>query len=97
MGEKDIGRRLKIVGVAAAAVLAVPGGMAVSNAFAADGGGATTPSSAVPVQSEGTTPPSDDQAPRDRGDGRGDRGDCPGKGDGGGGGSGETGTAYTLQ
>jgi hypothetical protein len=100
-------RRLKVAGVAAAAVLAVPGGMAISSAFAADGGNAPSSSGAqptqVPVQSE-TQP-----APQGRGDGnrgpRGDRGDCPGEGDRGSGGNGSgesatpdtSGTAYQLQ
>ena len=97
--------RLKIAGVAAAAVLAVPGGMAISNAFAADDGGTSSssaqPAQVVPAQSESP-------APQQRGDGGpgqrgGDRGDCPGKGgDGGSSGSGSaepgaTGTGYTLQ
>jgi hypothetical protein len=91
-------RRLKVAGIAAAAVLAVPGGMAISSAFAADGAGTSSPSGAqpaqVPVQSE--TPP----APQERGDGdrgpRGHHGDCPGKGESPGA-SGATGTGYTMQ
>ncbi len=81
-------RRLKIAGIAAAAVLAVPGGMAISSAFAADGaGGAASPTQSVPAQS-------DAPAPQERGDR--DRGDCPGKGDRGDrGGRGESGTAET--
>ena len=89
-------RRLKVAGIAAAAVLAVPGGMAISNAVASGGGGdaaSSSPSSqALPVQSE-------DQAPQerpDRGATPGDRGDCPGEGDGGGE-SGSSATGLTQQ
>jgi hypothetical protein len=102
-GRSRSANRLKLAGVAAAAVLAVPGGMAISNAFAADDGGNSSspaqPAQVVPAQSESP-------APQQRGDGgpgeRGDRGDCPGKGGEGGGGSGSaepgaTGTGYTLQ
>jgi hypothetical protein len=82
--------RWSLAGIAAAAVLAVPGGMAISSAFAADGGGASSSSSpssqATPVQSEGT-------APQQRGDG--DRGDCPGKDGAESGGGGESGTTST--
>jgi hypothetical protein len=89
-------RRLRIAGIAAAAVLAVPGGMVISNAVAADGGGAASsasPSSqAVPVQSEDSAP----QERQDRGGTPGDRGDCPGK-EGGGEESGSSATGYTQQ
>ena len=100
-------RRLKIAGIATVALLAVPGGAVISNAFAADGGSAST-TPAQPTQSQGPAQ-SQDSAPQGRGegDGRGDHGDCPGKGGegqggsgGSGGGSGESGTAdtaYTLQ
>jgi hypothetical protein len=106
-------RRLKIAGIATVALLAVPGGAVISNAFAADGGSAaTTP--AQPTQSQGPAQ-TQDSAPQGQGDGdgqgpRGDHGDCPGKGGegqggsgGSGSGSGESGstgtadTAYTLQ
>jgi len=102
MDEEHTGRRRwKIAGVITAAVLAVPGGAVISNAFAADGGDATSPSTqssqSVPAQSE--TP-----APQQRGDGdpggRGDHGDCPGKDGDNGSGSGESGasgTGYTQQ
>ena len=95
-------RRLKIAGIATVALLAVPGGAAISNAFAADGGSASTPAQSTqsqPAQAQ-------DPAPQQRGEGdgqgpRGDHGDCPGKGgQGQGGESGTTGTAdtgYTLQ
>jgi hypothetical protein len=88
MDEGRTRTRLRIAGIAAAAVLAVPGGMAISSAFAADGEGADAPSTqSIPAQS-------DAPAPQERGDG--DRGDCPGKGDHGDrGGSGESGTAET--
>jgi hypothetical protein len=101
-------RRLKVAGIAAAAVLAVPGGMAISNAFAADDGSPASPT-AVPVQSDGYPQPYGDAAPpQDRGGTPGDRGDCPpgeghgpGRGDGNGGGDGAQGssssTGYTLQ
>jgi len=103
-------RRLKIAGIATVALLAVPGGAVISNAFAADGGSAST-TPAQPTQSQ----PAQAQAPapqgRGEGDGqgpRGDHGDCPGmggsgSGSGSGGGSGESGTTgtadtgYTLQ
>jgi hypothetical protein len=62
-------RRLKAAGIAAAALLAVPGGMAISNAMAADGGTGAQAPAAVQVQ-EGAP-----QAP-ERGDR--DRGVCPG-------------------
>jgi len=80
--------RWSLAGIAAAAVLAVPGGMAISSAFAADGaGGAASPTQSVPAQS-------DAPAPQERGDR--DRSDCPGKGDRGDrGGPGESGTAET--
>jgi hypothetical protein len=98
-------RRLKVAGIVAAAVLAVPGGMAISNAFAADGGSPSSSPTAVPVQSEGSPQPYGDgaQPPADRGGAPGDRGDCPpgegGSGSGGGDGAqGSSGsTAYTLQ
>jgi hypothetical protein len=96
-------RRLKIAGIATVALLAVPGGAAISNAFAADGGSAST----TPAQStQGQPAQAQDPAPQQRGEGdgqvpRGDHGDCPGKGgEGQGGESGTTGTAdtgYTLQ
>jgi hypothetical protein len=97
MDEEPSGRRrLKVAGIAAAAVLAVPGGMAISNAFAADGGDASsssTPAQAIPAQGETPAPQ------QERGDR--DHGDCPGKGGGqddqGGGQSGATGTGYTMQ
>jgi hypothetical protein len=97
-------RRLKVAGIAAAAVLAVPGGMAISNAFAADDGSSPSSPTAVPVQSEGYPQPDGDGAPpADRDGTPRDRGDCPpGEGGGGsGGGDGAQGssgsTAYTLQ
>jgi hypothetical protein len=91
-------RRLKIAGVAAAALIAVPGGMAISNAFAADGGGtsptATPSTQATPAQSDGG-------APQQRGAGsgapRGDRGDCPGKDGGDGADTGSASTGVTQQ
>ena len=102
-------RRLKIAGIATVALLAVPGGAVISNAFAADGGSAST-TPAQPTQSQQPAQ-SQDPAPQARGQGdgqgpRGDHGDCPGMG-----GSGQrqrrwerrvrqTGTAdtgYTLQ
>jgi hypothetical protein len=98
-------RRLKVAGIAAAAVLAVPGGMAISNAFAADGGSTPSSPTAVPVQTQGDPQPYGDgaQPPADRGGAPGDRRDCPpgeggsgsGDGDGAQGSSGST--AYTLQ
>ena len=98
-------RRLKIAGIAAAALLAVPGGAVISNAFAAGDGGTTAPST-QPSQSQ--APDAQNPAPQGRGDGhgpRGDHGDCPGMGgdgqqggsSGGGSGTGTTGTAYSLQ
>ena len=89
--------RLKVAGIAAAAVLAVPGGMAISNAVASDGGaGTASPTSApyAPVQAQDPAPPEDGQQ-RDRGGTPGDRGDCPGKD--GGGESGNSATGYTQQ
>ncbi len=86
-------RRLKIAGIATVALLAVPGGAVISNAFAADGGSAST-TPAQPTQSRPAQ--AQDPAPR------GDHGDCPGMG-GSGSGSGESGTTgtadtgYTLQ
>ena len=44
-------RRLKIAGIATVALLAVPGGAAISNAFAADGGSAS-PTPAQPTQGQ---------------------------------------------
>ena len=44
-------RRLKIAGIATVALLAVPGGAVISNAFAADGGSAST-TPAQPTQSQ---------------------------------------------
>jgi hypothetical protein len=100
-------RRLKIAGIATVALLAVPGGAVISNAFAADGGSAST-TPAQPTQSQQPAQ-SQDSAPQERGQGdgqgpRGDHGDCPGGGGGGSGsGSGESGstgtadTASTLQ
>src|SRR3954463_2826378 len=106
-------RRLKIAGVAAVALLAVPGGAVISNALAADGGSAST-TPAQPTQSQQPAQP-EGSVPQARGDGdghgpRGGHGDCPGmggEGQGGSGGSGSgsgesgtTGTAdttYTLQ
>jgi hypothetical protein len=83
-------RRLKVAGIAAAAVLAVPGGMAISNAFAADDGSSPSPT-AIPVQSDGYPQPYGDAAPpRERDGTPGDRGDCPpgeGRGNGNGGGA----------
>jgi hypothetical protein len=101
-------RRLKVAGIAAAALLAVPGGMAISNAFAASDGSPSSPTT-VPAQSDGYPQPYGDAAsPQDRGGprgGSGDRGDCPGMGhgpgQGNGNGSGTQGsngsTGYTLQ
>ena len=74
-------RRLRVAGIVTAAVLAVPGGMVISNAFAADGGGAAG-SSTSPVQQTVPYGGSETPAPQDGGDG--DRGDGPGKGDRGG-------------
>jgi hypothetical protein len=105
-------RRLKIAGIATVALLAVPGGAVISNAFAADGGSPST-APAQPTQSRQPAQ-SQDSARQERGEGdrqgpRGDHGDCPGKGEGQGGsggsgsGTGESGgtgtadTAYTLQ
>ena len=98
-------RRLKVAGIAAAAVLAVPGGMAISNAFAADDGSSPSSPTAIPVQSDGYPQPYGDAAPpRERDGAPGDRGDCPpgeGRGDGNGNGGGAQGsndsTGYTLQ
>jgi len=100
-------RRLKVAGIATVALLAVPGGAVISNAFAADGGSpSTTP--AQPTQSQQPAQ-SQDSAPQPRGEGdgqgpRGDHGDCPGmggEGQGGspgssGSGSGESGTTGTA-
>ena len=102
-------RRLKIAGIATVALLAVPGGAVISNAYAADGGSpSTTP--AQPTQSQPAQ--AQDPAPQQQGEGdgrgpRGDHGDCPGMGGEGQGGSGSGGgesgttgtadTAYTLQ
>jgi hypothetical protein len=91
-------RRLKIAGIATAALLAVPGGAVISNAFATDGG-STSSTPAQPSQSQPAQV--QDPAPQQRGEGdgqgpRGDHGDCPGKGgEGQGGESGTTGTADT--
>ena len=99
-------RRLKVAGIAAAAVLAVPGGMVISNAFASDAGSPSSSPAAVPVQSDGYPQPyGDAAAPQDRGGTPRDRGDCPGMGhgpgQGNGNGSGTQGsngsTGYTLQ
>jgi hypothetical protein len=104
-------RRLKVAGIVAAAVLAVPGGMVISNAFASDAGSPSSSPTAVPVQSDGYPQPYGDAAPpQDRGGTPGDRGDCPpgqghgpgrGDGNGSGNGSGSQGstdsTGYTLQ
>jgi hypothetical protein len=100
-------RRLKIAGIATAALLAVPGGAVISNAFAAGDGGTTTPST-QPSQSQ--APPAESPAPPQRGDGDGDgdgprghHGECPGMGGDGpqggssGSGTGTTGTAYSQQ
>ncbi len=99
-------RRLKIAGIAVAALIAVPGGAVISNAFAADGG-ATSTQPAQPSQSQPSQ--SQNPAPQQRGEGdgrgpRGDHGDCPGMGgkgqgdsSGGGESGGTTGTAYSLQ
>jgi hypothetical protein len=54
-------RRLKIAGIATVALLAVPGGAAISNAFAADGGSPST----TPAQStQGQPAPAQDPAPQ---------------------------------
>ena len=86
-------RRLKVAGIATVALLAVPGGAVISNAFAADGGSAST-TPAQPTQSQQPAQ-SQDSAPQPRGEGdgqgpRGDHGDCPGMGGGGRGGSGSS-------
>ena len=81
--------RLKVAGIAAAALLAVPGGMAISSAVASDGGAGTaspTASPNAPVQAQDPAPPQDGERP--------DRGDCPGK-DGNQRGGGESGTSTT--
>jgi hypothetical protein len=98
MDEEHTSRtRLKVAGIAAAAVLAVPGGMAISNAVASDGGGAGTASPTAspyaPVQDQ--APPEGERP--DRGGTPGDRGDCPGKDGDGGGESGTSATGYTQQ
>ena len=62
-------RRLKIAGIATVALLAVPGGAVISNAFAADGGSAST-TPAQPTQSQQPAQ-SQDSAPQGRGDGDG--------------------------
>jgi hypothetical protein len=96
-------RRLKVAGIAAAAVLAVPGGMAISNAVAADDGtGSSSSSQVVPVQSEGYTQPDREAPQAERGQAPGDRGDCPpgeggGESGGSGSGAGNDSTGYTLQ
>ena len=94
--ERTSRTRLKVAGIAAAAVLAVPGGMAISNAVASDGGAgsaSSTSSPYEPVQAQDPAPPENGQQP-DRGGTPGDRGDCPGK-DGNGDGGGESGTSAT--
>jgi hypothetical protein len=76
-------RRLKIAGIATVALLAVPGGAAISNAFAADGGSAAT------------TPAQSTQGPRgDHGDCPGKGGEGHG---GEPGTTGTADTGYTLQ
>ena len=87
-------RRLKIAGVVAAALVAVPGGAVISNAFAAGDGGSTTPQA---QGSQSTRAQSQDPAPPQRGDGDGDgprghHGDCPGMG-----GEGTADTAWQMQ
>jgi hypothetical protein len=82
MDDEQGGRRssrLKVAGIVTAAVLAVPGGMVISNAFAADGDGAD--SSTTPAQQ--TVPYGSDAPAPQRGD-RDHDGDCPGMGDHGG-------------
>ena len=87
--ERTSRTRLKVAGIAAAALLAVPGGMAVSNAVASDGGAGTAAPTAgpyEPVQAQDPAPPQNGERP--------DRGDCPGK-DGSERGGGESGTSTT--
>ena len=90
MDEERTGRtRLKVAGIAAAALLAVPGGIAISSAVASDGGAGSASSTAAPyapVQDQDRTPPQDGE--------RRDRGDCPGK-DGNERGGEESGTSAT--
>jgi hypothetical protein len=95
MDEERTGRtRLKVAGIAAAAVLAVPGGMAISNAVASDGGaGSASPTAAPYAPAQDQAPPENGERP-DRGGAPGDRGDCPGK-DGDRRGGDESGTSTT--
>ncbi|HEX8206231.1 MAG TPA: hypothetical protein VF587_09255 [Solirubrobacteraceae bacterium] len=76
--------RMRLVAVIGAAALAVPGGLAIGNAFAADSGSGSAAGTSLPVQQEEQQQPDD-----------GDRPDCPKK-DGAGAGDNGSGSGATA-
>lgn len=89
--------RMRLAAVLGTAVLAIPGGFAIGNAFAADGSGSSSPSTPSTQQqpADSQALPARDEA-RDQDGGGPDGRDCPKDQGGGGSGSGSGGSGGTT-